>query len=102
MQNMGYCDLPTKYDPLGSYRIYHDFLQEAENHFILSSSIDLDVPLRLIHGKKDEDICYNTSYALFRQFTGEDKSITIIEEGDHRLSKPNEIMVTLEALQDLV
>lgn len=106
MQTEGYCDLPTDYDAKGYYTIHQDFLNEAETHTILSNArnrIDLgDVPLRLIHGKQDKDIDYKQSEALFSQIKSQDKGLILVEGGDHRLSKPEEIEVILKALKDLL
>jgi len=105
MQTKGYCDLPTGYDEKGYYTIQEEFLKEAETHFILSDDhvlIELDVPIRLIHGKRDRDISYECSKKLFRQVRSQDKELLLIEDGDHRLSKPEDLKIMLHALNDIL
>ena len=105
MEMMGYCDLPTKYDSQGFYRIYQSFLDEAERHFVMTNprgTLDLDIRLRLIHGMDDKDIDHTLSEILFSEFQTEDKKLHLIEGGDHRLSKPDEIEIIIETLKDLL
>lgn len=112
MAKMGYCDLPTEYDTDGSgcYRIYRELLDEAKNHYILTNDKPMgieniqfnDIPIRLIHGKKDQDIAHKWSERLYHEINGRNKELILLEDGDHRLSKPNEIHVILSALETVL
>ena len=106
MQSRGYCDMPTEYDAKGFFRIYQDFLNEAEQHFVLSNKndnrIDLDIPLRLIHGKEDKDIGIESSEALMQEFRGQDKELIVVDGGNHRLSEPEEIGIILNTLNEML
>jgi len=70
--------------------------------FILSSECKVDVPLRLIHGKNDEDILWHSSQALFDKVISKDKELIIVDGGDHRLSKPHELKVILDTLKNII
>ncbi len=108
MQNEGFCDIPSDYDVAGYYRIHRQFLVEAETHAILHSGISQkriilgDVPLRLIHGKLDKDIDFKQSQILFSEIQCQDKELVLVDEGNHRLSKPDEIKIILTALQNIL
>eukprot|EP00979_Chaetoceros_neogracilis_P008925 scaffold2006_cov283-Chaetoceros_neogracile.AAC.9 len=102
MESSGYCDLPTKYDTKGYYRIHKRFLHQAASLFILSSECKVDVPLRLIHGKNDEDILWHSSQALYDKVISKDKELIIVDGGDHRLSKPHELKVILDTLKNII
>mmetsp|Transcript_26745 Transcript_26745/g.39626 ORF Transcript_26745/g.39626 Transcript_26745/m.39626 type:complete len:261 (-) Transcript_26745:9-791(-) len=102
MKSSGYCDLPTQYDPKGYYRIHQTFLMQAESHFILSTECKIHVPLRLIHGRQDEDIPYNISQTLFDKVVCNDKKLILVDNGNHRLSKPHELEIIITAIKDIL
>jgi len=115
MNRKAYCHVPTEYDNVtGYYRIYKEVLEEAKTHMILQSSsespcslssaieFDFDYPVRLLHGKKDVDIPYEYSEALFSKIKSPDKELIFLNDGDHRLSKPDEIEIILKSLKDII
>ena len=102
MKSSGYCDLPTQYDPKGYYRIHQTFLKQAESHFILSTECNIHVPVRLIHGRQDEDIPYSISQTLFDKVVCNDKKLILVDDGDHRLSKPRDLEIIITAIKDIL
>lgn len=107
MQTMGYCEYPTKYDARGFYRIHKELLEEAQSHFILEHERKFDlhheIPLRLIHGKQDEDVDYNVSIKLLDRISScDNKRLILVDDGDHRLSKPKELEVILHAIEEII
>ncbi len=83
------------------YPITLKLIEEARNHLLLSKTIDLNIPIRLIHGTKDQDVPYATSKTLADRITGKDKKITLIEGGDHRLSEPQQLDIICKSVQEL-
>lgn len=73
------------------------FFADAECHLRLDSVIDLACPVRLIHGKCDADVPWEVSLRLKSALRSDDVQVTLIEDGDHRLSRPCDI-ATLKAL----
>jgi pimeloyl-ACP methyl ester carboxylesterase len=69
------------------------FFADAECHLRLESAIDLTCPVRLIHGKADEDVPYAISHRLKAALRSGDVQVTLIEDGDHRLSRDSDIAV---------
>lgn len=62
-------------------------LEEARGHLVLRAPIDLDFPLRLIHGLADPDVPWEQSRKLLDAWKGADVELTLIKDGDHRLSR---------------
>jgi len=108
MQTMRYCDFPTTYDPCGYYRIHQEFLQEARLHFILDNNdgsqlnIGNHIPLRLIHGKKDQDVSHEVSSRLFHRVSSNNKKLILVDDGDHRLSKPDELEIMIKTIKEII
>jgi pimeloyl-ACP methyl ester carboxylesterase len=67
------------------------FFADAECHLRLDSAIDLACPVRLIHGKADADVPWAISLRLRDAIGSGDVQVTLVEDGDHRLSRPSDI-----------
>jgi pimeloyl-ACP methyl ester carboxylesterase len=67
------------------------FFADAECHLRLESMIDLTCPVRLLHGKADADVPWEISLRLKSALRSDDVQVTLIEDGDHRLSRPGDI-----------
>ncbi|MEX2311355.1 MAG: alpha/beta hydrolase, partial [Rhodospirillales bacterium] len=56
LDQQGYCDIPNCYDDQEPYRIQKNLLDEGDQHLLLTGSIALNIPVRLIHGFDDQDV----------------------------------------------
>ncbi|GFH48206.1 alpha/beta hydrolase [Chaetoceros tenuissimus] len=102
MTELDFCTLPSKYDANG-YKIHKTWLEEAKKHYILSKSmIDIECPVRLFHGTRDEDIPLDYANMLLDQLNTNDKVLYSIEDGDHRLSKHHEIEIILDGINEII
>lgn len=73
------------------------FFADAECHLRLGRTIDLTCPVRLIHGKADADVPFEISLRLQAALRSDDVQVTLVEDGDHRLSRDSDIAL-LKAL----
>ncbi|MFZ9394562.1 MAG: alpha/beta fold hydrolase [Erythrobacter sp.] len=71
------------------------FWQDAMGHLRLNSTIALDCPVRLIHGQRDSDVPWETSLRLAQQLRSDDIQVTLVKDGDHRLSREQDIALLL-------
>ena len=67
------------------------FFADAECHLRLEGTIDLACPVRLIHGKADADVPFDISLRLKAALGSGDVQVTLVEDGDHRLSRDSDI-----------
>ena len=67
------------------------FFADAECHLRLEGPIDLVCPVRLIHGKEDADVPWEISLRLKAALRSDDVQVTLVEDGDHRLSRESDI-----------
>ena len=67
------------------------FFADAECHLRLDSMIDLACPVRLLHGKADADVPFEISLRLKAALRSADVQVTLVEDGDHRLSRDSDI-----------
>lgn len=73
------------------------FFADAECHLRLERQIDITCPVRLIHGKQDADVPWEISLRLKAALRSDDVQVTLVEDGDHRLSRESDIAL-LKAL----
>ncbi|MEW4449487.1 alpha/beta hydrolase [Qipengyuania sp. JC766] len=74
------------------------FWQDAQDHRFLGSPVAIDCPVRLIHGQDDPDVPWETSLRLAQALRSDDVQVTLIKDGDHRLSRTEDIAVLLRTL----
>ncbi|MBA3863712.1 MAG: alpha/beta hydrolase [Erythrobacter sp.] len=67
------------------------FFADAECHLRLERDVNLICPVRLIHGQRDADVPCDISLRLAAALRSDDIQVTLIKDGDHRLSRPSDI-----------
>lgn len=67
------------------------FFADAEGHYRLHSQIGITCPVRLIHGQRDADVPWQTSLALAEALRSDAVQVTLVKDGDHRLSREDDI-----------
>lgn len=67
------------------------FFADAECHVRLDGPIAITCPVRLIHGKQDADVPWEISLRLKDALASADVQVTLVEDGDHRLSRESDI-----------
>ncbi len=68
---------------------------------MLGAPIPLEVPVRLLHGLSDESVPWQLSLRLAEQLVSQDVAVTLVKDGDHRLSTDADLArlgQTLDAL----
>ena len=58
--------------------------------------------MRLLHGMADPDVPYQVSLDLAQRLVGDDVRVTLIKDGDHRLSREQDLALLAQAIDELV
>lgn len=93
--------VPSQYDD-EPYPITKKMIDDGANHDVLGSPVSVSCPVRLIHGLVDPDVPWEMSMKLANAISGNDVVVTLIKDGDHRLSKPHELDRMLDAIDELI
>lgn len=83
------------------YPLTLQLFQDAKRHLLLQKPINIDCPVRLIHGKKDPDVPWEKSVKIREMLTSGDVAVTFIDDGDHRLSRPEDLALIDKAVVEL-
>ncbi len=89
-----YSDTPTVYT--------HRFWQSGEANRVMAGPIDIDVPVRLLHGQADPDVPWQRSVALAALLRSSRVQTWLVKDGDHRLSRDADIALLIRATQDVI
>ncbi len=101
MQEKGEIVLPSCYgeDP---YPITARLLEEGSKHLLLTAPININVPVRLIHGMQDEDVPWQTSVMLSERLASQNVKLEFIKDGGHRLSEEPHLAVLRRVVKEMV
>ena len=100
IETIGHYDRPSRYND-GPYTITRELIDDGRNHLIGSDSFRPPCPVRVIHGIDDPDVPWQHANKLSHILTGEDVMLNLVQEGDHRLSRPKDIEKMYFIIDDL-
>ncbi|MEN9682858.1 MAG: hypothetical protein RLZZ427_609 [Pseudomonadota bacterium] len=77
------------------------FWADGQARRVLHGEIAIDVPVRLLHGQIDADVPWTLALQLAAALRSADVQVTLIKDGDHRLSRDADIALLLRTLATL-
>jgi pimeloyl-ACP methyl ester carboxylesterase len=81
---------PSDYDEDG-YPITRALLEDGARWSILPGPVPIDAPVRVLQGGADPDVPWTHALELANSLTSDDVVFTLIKDGDHRLSRPQDL-----------
>ena len=81
---------PSDYDEDG-YPITRTLLEDGARWSILPGPVPIDVPVRVLQGGADPDVPWTHALELANAINSDDMVFTLIKDGDHRLSRPQDL-----------
>ncbi|MDT7952590.1 MAG: alpha/beta hydrolase [Acetobacteraceae bacterium] len=91
---------PSQYgDPVPVTRA---LIEDGRNHLLLDRPIPIAAPVRLLQGQQDPDVPWQTALRLAEQLETEDVQVTLVKDGDHRLSRPGDLALLRRTLGSLL
>lgn len=77
------------------------FWRDGQVNRRLDGPLALDCPVRLIHGMRDADVPWEISQRLAAALRSTDVHLTLVKDGDHRLSREQDIALLLRTIAAL-
>jgi len=78
------------------------FFADAETHMRLGREVTITCPVRLLHGQRDADVPWEISLELAKALRSDDIQVTLVKDGDHRLSRDPDIALLKRTLASLM
>ena len=83
------------------YTITYKFLEDGKKNMILHEPIKIKCPIRLLHGQLDQVVSFETSEKIINKIESENKQLKIIEDGDHSLSRDQDLKILFQTITEL-
>ena len=77
------------------------FWADGQVNLLLEREIAIDCPVRLLHGQRDPDVPWDISLQLAEKLRSADVQVTLVKDGDHRLSRDADIALLLRAVAEV-
>lgn len=97
----GVLRLPSGYDEEPT-PVTRAIIEDGRRHLLLRAPIGLDCPVRLIHGIEDHDVPWRTSLKLMERLRARDVELHLIKDGEHRLSRTEDLQRLCETVDRLL
>ncbi len=66
-------------------------LEDGRKHLLLGGQIPITCPVRLLQGQCDEEVPWQTALRIAERLDSQDVRVTLIKDGTHRLSRPQDL-----------
>ncbi|HXO00827.1 MAG TPA: alpha/beta hydrolase [Stellaceae bacterium] len=100
LRDEGSIVLPSSYDPAG-YLYTRALVEDGDRNLVLRGDIALSCPARLLHGMADESVPWQQSLKLAERLSSADVTLTLVKDGDHRLSRDEDLARLARVLDEL-
>lgn len=92
---------PSAYSP-EPCPITRALIEDGRNHLLFGNSITTGCPVHVLQGMADPDVPYAHALKLMEHLPGEGATLTLVKDGDHRLSRDQDIALLVETVRRAV
>jgi pimeloyl-ACP methyl ester carboxylesterase len=95
----GVWERPSSYGD-GPYPITRTLIEDGRQHLLLGDLIETGCPVRILQGVQDPDVPWRHVAELVSRLAHDDVVLTLVKDGDHRLSRPEDIERLTAAIRE--
>jgi pimeloyl-ACP methyl ester carboxylesterase len=99
LEQKGVWSRPSQYSS-EPYRVTRQLIDEGRNHLLLGGMIETGCPVRILQGVEDPDVPWRHAVELVSRLASDDVVLTLVKDGDHRLSRPEDIERLIRAVAE--
>ncbi len=99
LEDKGIWARPSQYST-EPYLVTRQLIEEGRNHLLLGGMIETGCPVRIVQGVEDPDVPWQHAKALVARLACDDVVLTLVKDGDHRLSRPEDIERLVRAVAE--
>jgi pimeloyl-ACP methyl ester carboxylesterase len=89
---------PSAYSP-EPYPITRGLIEDGRRHLMLDGPIAAGCPVHILQGMQDPDVPWRHALEVVEHMPGDSVSLTLVKDGDHRLSRPEDIDRLIAAVE---
>jgi pimeloyl-ACP methyl ester carboxylesterase len=99
IEQRGQWQRPSQYSE-APYPITRGLIEDGRQHLLLGGLIETGCPVRILQGVKDPDVPWQHAVDLSSRLAHDDVVLTLVKDGDHRLSRPEDIERLIAAVAE--
>ena len=98
VEETGVYHRPSAYseDP---YAITRGLIEDGRSHLLFGQTIETGCPVHILQGMLDPDVPWSHAMQLVEHLPGDSVSLTLIKDGDHRLSRDEDLERLIAAVE---
>ena len=100
LQEDGVWRQPSDFDPEG-YVITRLLIEDGARWSVLPGPLGFSGPVRILQGVRDDSVPWTHAHELVGALSGDDVVFTLIKDGDHRLSRPQDLARLIAAVEEV-
>lgn len=97
----GYFEESSEYSP-NPYIYTRALIEDGRQNLVLKGIIDTGCPVHILQGMVDEAVPYQHALKLVEHLPVDDVTLTLVRDGDHRLSRPQDLDLLVRTVSGLV
>jgi len=101
IETTGVWRLPSSYEAAG-IPVSRGLLEDGARWSILQGPVGITAPVQILQGGRDEDVPWRHALELFQALESQRAVFTLIKDGDHRLSRPQDLARLIAAVENAV
>ena len=99
IETTGSWQRPSQYSE-SAYPITRGLIEDGRKHLLLGGLIETGCPVRILQGVQDPDVPWQHAVDLSSRLVRDDVVLTLVKDGDHRLSRPEDIERLIAAVAE--
>ena len=99
LEEQGVWTRPSEYSA-EPYLVTRQLIEEGRSHLLLDGMIETGCPVRILQGVEDPDVPWQHAVELVARLASDDVVLTLVKDGDHRLSRPEDIERLIRAVAE--
>ncbi|GLU26427.1 alpha/beta hydrolase [Brucella sp. NBRC 12950] len=100
LMEQGYFEEPSEYSP-NPYIYTRALIEDGRNNLVLKGIIETGCPVHILQGMQDEAVPYQHALKLVEHLPVDDVTLTLVRDGDHRLSRPQDLELLIRTVSAL-
>ncbi len=101
LETKGFFETPSEYS--GEPNIFtRALIEDGRSNQVMIGPLDTFCPIHVIQGMRDPDVPYAHALKLISLLPADDVTLTLVPDGDHRLSRPQDIEMIVHAVESII
>jgi pimeloyl-ACP methyl ester carboxylesterase len=101
LEQQGYFEEKSQYSP--EPNIYtRAMIEDGRTNLVMTGPIDTHCPVHILQGMADPDVPHQHALKLAGLLPADDMTLSLVPDGDHRLSRPQDLELLVRAVAGMV